>query len=251
MIAELPRTRLGVPGMVIIPAKDESASVGDVVRDVRDRVDCEVVVVDDASVDDTGSRAQAAGAKVLRMPFRVGAWGAVQAGMAYALAAGCQVALTMDADGQHPASAVKAVSAPVVSGETDLAIGVCPERASRARHVAWSVFRSMTGLNIQDVTSGMRAYNERAMRVLTSREAAMLSYQDVGVLLMLREAGLQATEVRIEMQDRLNGHSRVYDSWWTVARYLTETFVLSAGKWRPSWHNDDLFVTSNGSGGNR
>lgn len=250
MINRIPSIRAEA-GIVIVPARNEAMSIGDVVRDAKAHVEWEVVVIDDASTDDTEREARASGASVLRMPFRVGAWGAVQAGMVYALGSGYRMALTMDADGQHPGSAVEAVSAPVLNGASDLAIGVCPERVSSARHAAWVLFRYVTGLTVQDVTSGMRAYNVRAMRVLTSRNAAMLNYQDIGVLLMLREAGLRAAEVDVRMTVRQDGHSRVYDSWWTVAKYLAETFMLSAGKWRPSWHLDDMFVSPGKYGGSR
>lgn len=248
MISTVPSKTVTVPGMVVIPARNESPSVGDVVREVREHVDWDVVVVDDASDDDTSLDARNSGAQVLRMPFRVGAWGATQTGMLYAIDSGCQLCLTMDADGQHPAEALRAVAEPVVQGVSDLAIGVCPERVSSARHAAWALFRHITGLDLQDITSGMRAYNTDAMQVLTSRPAAMLSYQDIGVLLMLREAGMRASEIKVQMGPRQNGQSRVYDSWWTVAKYLTETFLLSTGKWRPSWHFEDMFVTTDLAG---
>jgi len=234
---------LTVPTLVIIPARNEAESVGEVVRDVRAHVTWDVVVVDDASSDDTAVKASENGARVLQVPFRVGAWAAVQTGMTYALESGYGFSLTMDADGQHPAEALPAVRAPVIEGDSDVAIGICPERASHARHLAWALFKRITGLNLQDVTSGMRAYNADAMRVLTSRDAAMLNYQDIGVLLMLRESGMKAAEINVRMEPRRNGHSRVYDSWWTVFKYLTETVILSTGKWRPSWHLDDMFLT--------
>ncbi len=238
-------------GIVVIPARNEGLSVADVVDGVGRAVAWEIVVVDDASTDGTVSEAREAGASVLQLPFRIGAWGATQAGMAYALREGYPWCMTMDADGQHPTKSIAAVSGPVAYGLADVAIGVCPDRVSSARFAALSFFKRLTGLNLQDVTSGMRAYNAAAMRLLTSREASMLQYQDIGVLLMLREAGMKATEIPVSMVPRRNGHSRVYDSWWTVARYLVETFVLSAGKWRPSWHLDDMFVSSGKQGGGR
>lgn len=244
MINRIPARRLTAPGLVIIPARNEAGSVGDVVRDVKNHMDWEVVVVDDASGDDTRADAEDGGARVVRMPYRVGAWGALHTGMVYALRNGYELCLTMDADGQHTADALPAVCAPVIQGDSDVAIGVCPERVSRARLAAWGFFKRLTGLNLQDVTSGLRVYNAQSMQVLTNKEAAMLNYQDIGVLLMLREAGMRAAEVKVQMQARRNGHSRIYDSWWTVARYLMETVILSTGKWRPSWHLDDMFITS-------
>jgi len=244
MIDDTPVKHLGASGLVIIPARNEAGSVGDVVRDVKSHMDWEVVVVDDASSDDTKMGAEEGGARVVRMPYRVGAWGALQTGMIYALRNGYELCLTMDADGQHIAEELPAVCAPVIQGISDVAIGVCPERVSRARYAAWSFFKHITGLNLQDVTSGLRVYNKKAMQILINKEAAMLNYQDVGVLLMLREARMRATEVKVRMEARRNGRSRVYDSWWTVARYLMETAILSTGKWRPSWHLDDMFITS-------
>jgi len=244
LINRVPSIVQSVPGVVVIPAKNEQGSVGDVVRDVTRFVDWETVVVDDASVDDTRAEAEESGARVLTMPFQVGAWGAVQAGMRYALDEGYGLCLTMDADGQHPAEALPAVTAPVIRGACDVAIGVCPERASKARHVAWAIFRCITGLNLRDVTSGLRAYNTAAMRVLACRQASMLNYQDVGVLLMLRDAGIRAAEVKVAMDIRHNGCSRVYDSWWTVARYFAETFMLSVGKWRASGYRNKLMLGS-------
>lgn len=251
MINRIPAGDLRVPGIVVIPARNETGSVGRVVGDIKKLVDWEVVVVDDASEDHTGTEARGHGANVLRMPFQVGAWGALQAGMAHALGNGYELCLTMDADGQHPAESLPAVTRPVIQGVCDVAIGVCPERVSTARYAALRVFRGITGLDLQDVTSGMRAYNGDAMRVLVNEEASMLDYQDIGVLLMLREAGMRAAEVGVRMDIRRNGRSRVYDSWGTVARYLMETFTLSAGKWRLSWHLDDMFVASTAAGSRR
>lgn len=53
---------------VVIPAHNEAASIGALVRRVLQQAeDVEVIVVDDASTDDTSSEAQAAGARVLRV----------------------------------------------------------------------------------------------------------------------------------------------------------------------------------------
>jgi glycosyltransferase involved in cell wall biosynthesis len=237
--------------VVVIPAKNEAATVGDVVRGVLRRGRWEALVVDDASSDGTAREANEGGAGVVSLPFPLGAWGAAQTGLRYALDSGYRCAITMDADGQHLAESLERVSAPVLEGVSDVAIGVCPERASPARRLAWSLFRIITGLQVQDVTSGLRAYSERAIRLVTSDRTAMLSYQDIGLLLLLRDAGLSTSEVKVRMNCRRSGRSRVYDSWVTVAAYLMETLILSAGKWRPSWHFDETKATSRGDSGRR
>lgn len=244
MTGNPPGARGKRPGMVVIPARNEAVTVGDVVRSAARYTNWHTLVVDDASVDETARKARNSGATVLALPYSLGAWGAVQAGMRYALGQGHRVVVTMDADGQHVAESLKPVSAPVLNGIADVSIGVCPERASLGRRFTWSLFRRITGLELQDITSGLRAYNEAAMRLLTSNKAAPLSYQDIGVLLLLRDAGLSASEIKVEMNRRQHGRSRVYDSWLTVAAYLMETLILSTGKWHPSWYQDDMLTFS-------
>lgn len=88
----------------------------------------------------------------------------------------------------------------------------------------------MTGLDIMDLTSGFRAYNRKALEVLTRREATLLDYQDLGVLLILRKAGLHFHEVPVTMCRRQNGHSRVFHTWGAVLWYLLYSGVISVSK---------------------
>ena len=59
------------------------------------------MVVDDGSTDDTADQAEAAGATVLRQVPNAGKGAALRAGFRYALDAGAEAVVTLDADGQH------------------------------------------------------------------------------------------------------------------------------------------------------
>jgi len=216
--------------VVLIPARNEDATVGEVVRQVRTSLRTEVVVIDDLSEDATVATARDAGAVVLPLAARLGAWGAIQTGIRYALACGYEMAITMDADGQHGAEAIPALHEVVSSGEADVAIGAFLARGSRPRRLAWAFFRYLTGLGVEDLTSGFRAYGRRAMVTLATPDATLLEYQDLGVLLLLRANGMKITEVPVQMRDRVVGHSRVYSSWLTVGYYLLHTGVLCLSK---------------------
>ena len=216
--------------LVVIPARDEAATVGRVVRDVRRQLGCAVVVVDDASQDQTAVIARKAGATVLSLPFSLGAWGATQAGLRWAYQEGFDSAVTMDADGQHHAHSVARLIAAIEQDQTDVAVGACPQRLSRAKRVAWAYFRALTHLQVKDFTSGLRAYNHRALAILTSKHASLLDYQDVGVLMLLRKYGLRSHEVAVQMSPRTTGHSRVFSSWFVVARYMIQTTVLCVAR---------------------
>jgi len=212
--------------LILIPAHNEQATIGHIVGQVRQLWNLPVVVIDDSSTDATARLARAAGATVLPLTLQLGAWGAIQTGLRYALRHGYRAAVTLDADGQHDPADIGALLQPLATGQAEVVIGAFPERASRARHIAWSYFRGLTGLHLEDITSGFRAYNHTAMTVLASREASLLDYQDVGVLLILRRRGLRIVEAPVAMQPRAAGASRVFRSWWVVGKYMLQTSLL-------------------------
>lgn len=214
--------------LIVIPAHNEAATIGGVIADIRSRGFRDVMVIDDASTDETSAIAKSAGARVLRAPLRQGAWGATQTGIRYALRNGYPGVVTMDADGQHEPAYLEQVLA--ASETADVVIGACPSRGTRSRRLAWAYFRFLTGFGFEDLTSGFRYYNSAACSVLADQEAMLLDYQDIGVLLLLNKAGFRVKEVAVVMNPRQAGISRVFSSWWTVARYMAETTLLCAAR---------------------
>lgn len=215
--------------LIVIPALNEADCIGEVIAQARGHGGIDVLVVDDGSTDDTAAIAQLAGAKVIRAPLWQGAWGAIQTGIRYAVRRGYAGVVTMDADGQHePGYLPQLIEAGV---DADVVIAACPSRGSALRQVAWAYFRFLTGLRFDDLTSGFRLYNDRACRLLAREEATLLDYQDVGVLLLLRRAGMRIGEISVSMNARRSGASRVFSSWWTVGRYMVETTVLCLARW--------------------
>lgn len=222
------------PIIILIPAKNEVNTVGQIVHEVRNQITATIMVIDDASHDDTAKVARAAGAKVLPLPFSLGAWGAIQTGLRYASKHGYHTAITMDADGQHEAKSISTLLVPLINQQCDVVIGAYPQRGSLLRRIAWAFFRQLSGIQLEDLTSGLRAYNRPAINLLASNAAALLDYQDMGVLLLLYKAGLRVIETPILMYPRLEGHSRIFSSWWTVSRYMLNTGILCLAKFKSS-----------------
>ncbi len=211
---------------VLIPAWNEDATVGGVIKRIHDVGSFDVIVIDDASTDQTAVHSTALGARVLSLTVNLGAWGAIQTGIRFALEKGYNQVITMDADGQHPPSAIPDLIAPIGDGYADMVIGSCPGRGSQARKVAWRFFQGMTGLEIKDLTSGFRAYSLPAMELLASKKATLLEYQDIGVLLLLIHSGLRIKEIQVPMHPRQSGSSKVFGSWLKVAEYLVLNMIL-------------------------
>ena len=225
---DAPRPEAHARPLIVIPAKNEAASIAAVVRAVRDHGYLDVLVVDDGSEDETGRIAREAGALVMRPPLAQGAWGAMQTGIRYAVRHSFTSVITMDADGQHRTEEITRLLH--AAQFTDVVIGACPSRGSAARKLAWTLFRRLTGFALEDLTSGFRLYNAKACKVLAGEAATLVDYQDMGVLLVLRRAGLTFSEVEVRMSARVDGISRIFYSWWAVARYMLETTVLCFAK---------------------
>jgi len=144
---------------IVIPAFNEAASIGVVVRDLRAAAGWrEVIVVDDGSADGTGTQAAAAGARVVRHPYNKGNGAAVKTGIRHATGA---FVLIADADGQHqPSDAARLVSH---LDAYDLVVGARSPgtQATSARRFGNAVLNGLasylTEQHIPDLTSGFRA----------------------------------------------------------------------------------------------
>jgi glycosyltransferase involved in cell wall biosynthesis len=144
---------------LVIPAFNEAASIGIVVRDLAAAAPwLEILVVDDGSTDETGPQAAAAGARVIRHPYNKGNGAAVKSGIRQS--AGTFI-LIADADGQHrPSDATRLVSQ---LDAYDLVIGARAghTQASLARRLGNTMLNAvasyLTEQPIPDLTSGFRA----------------------------------------------------------------------------------------------
>ena len=215
---------------IVLPAYNEAANIGAVLACLRAVSDAEAIVVDDHSDDATAAIARAAGATVLSMPFRFGAWTATQTGLRYAYRHGYEIVVTVDSDGQHDPAQIDTLLEPILAGEAEVVIGACVARASGLRRFAWRYLRLLSGLDIVDLTSGFRAYSRKAMAVAASWAATSFDYQDLGLLLLMRRKRLRVVERDVTMAQRLDGKSRVFSSWLAVAHYMAFSSILGASK---------------------
>lgn len=193
---------------VIIPAYNEGASIARVLGRVAAQLpDAELIVVDDASRDDTAAIAERCGARVVRQPYNKGNGAAIKAGIR---AASGEVLLMLDADGQHDPADLPRVLAPI--GPYDLVIAARSRgsNASRARGFGNAALNRLgsylTGMQIDDLTSGFRAMKRDKILEFVHLLPNRMSYPTTSTMAFIK-AGYSVTFVPIEAHRRVAGQS--------------------------------------------
>lgn len=145
---------------IVLPAKNESAAIGQTLQKLRMQcTNAEIIVVNDGSTDDTAAVAQAAGARVVHHPYSKGNGAAIKTG---ARAATGEVIVFMDADGQHDPADIPRLLDKLNNGH-DMVVGARQKgsQASLGRGFANGLYNRlatwMTGHKVEDLTSGFRA----------------------------------------------------------------------------------------------
>jgi glycosyltransferase involved in cell wall biosynthesis len=215
-----------------MPAFNEARTVADVIGRVRRSVpDADIVVINDGSTDHTEAEAQQAGAVVLSLPFNLGIGGAVQTGLKYAHRQAYEVAVEVDADGQHDPIYISRLVQLVTAGDADMAIGSrfleeTAYESSWLRLAGIKIFSYLiwlvTGKEIFDSTSGYRAYGQAAISFLARRYPT--DFPEPESIVMLLNAGFRIRELPMSMQERTTGQSVIGKSDWS---FRAAYFVLS------------------------
>ncbi len=144
----------------IVPARNEAARIAATIDELARHVD-EVVVVDDASNDETGAVASGAGAVVLRNDRRLGYIGSIKRGFG---AATGSIVVTVDADGEMPVERIAELVAPIVDGTADMVQG----HRSRVARISERLVTAIAALGgpVGDSGTGFRALRTDLAREL-------------------------------------------------------------------------------------
>jgi glycosyltransferase involved in cell wall biosynthesis len=223
--------------LAVVPAYNEAATVTGVVRSIHEHApQFDVAVIDDGSTDGTAELAEAAGARVIRLPFNLGIGGAVQAGFVFAAERGYDYLVQVDADGQHdPREIAKLISAMDEDPTLDMVCGSrfiedfkYPAPISRRTgiHLFAFLLSRVVGQRVTDPTSGFRLYNRRAIS-LFARDYPH-DYPEVEAVVMLHFHRLKMREFPVRMFQRGGGQSSI-SSGKSVYYMLKVLLAISVG----------------------
>ncbi|MFT4165599.1 MAG: glycosyltransferase family 2 protein [Microlunatus sp.] len=166
---------------IIVPTYNEASVVRSVLEQLLTRFP-NVVAVDDCSTDSSAAEIRASGARIVRHPINMGAGGALQTGIDFALLDDdARYFVTFDADGQHRVEDAVAMidhmrdsSVDVLLGSRFLGDAVNMGRTRRLLLIAARWFeRLSTGLTLTDAHNGLRVFNRRFAEALNLRMTDM------------------------------------------------------------------------------
>lgn len=202
----------------IVPAFNECGNIGRTVAEIR-RVapEMDVLVINDGSRDATAMEAITAGGMVVSLPFNLGIGAAVQTGFQYARSHAYDIAVQIDGDGQHDASFLETIIAPIRNQEADMVVGSrflersLGFQSSFSRRMGITFFvhliNVLTGVKVNDPTSGFRAYDKKMIALFS--EYYPHDFPEPEAIVLARQAGGRIVEVPVVMRKRKAGESSI------------------------------------------
>ena len=219
--------------LIIIPAYNEALNLPGVVGDIRFNCpEADILVVNDCSFDNTLEVLEELDIPFLNLPVNLGIGGAVQSGFKYAVDNGYDIAVQFDGDGQHDASYISALVGPVAAGNADMTVGSrfidnqgFQSSAMRRFGINFlsGLIKSLSGSDIKDVTSGMRAFSRPLFTYFAGNYAQ--DYPEPEAVLSAGLIGAEIVEIPVVMKERQNGKSSI-SSFGSIYYMLKVTLSL-------------------------
>ena len=202
--------------IIIVPCYNEQETIAALYREITEKTQYDVIVVNDCSTDNSRAILQREEIPHLDLPLNLGIGGAVQTGYRYALNNGYDIAVQVDGDGQHDPGQAGAIVAPIEKGEADLVIGSryidkTGFQSSVMRRFGIRFFKvliyCLSGKRITDATSGFRAANRKTMQLLNEYYANDYPEPESNMLVIKNK--LRVLEVPVTMRERQGGESSI------------------------------------------
>lgn len=185
----------------LIPAYNEAATIGDVVRGVQPFVS-QVLVVDDGSSDGTADAARLSGARVVAHAANLGKGHAVRTGLTHLLSGDITHVLILDGDMQHLPQetprlldAARTTTADVVIGERRFDRTGMPASRYHANRLGSRALSSFVGVPVDDTQCGFRVFRAETLRKM--RLSASGYDIETEMLIKLRRLGGRVASVPV------------------------------------------------------
>lgn len=197
--------------LIIVPAYNEALNIEKTIKDITEHTNYDYVIINDCSKDNTKEVCEKNNFNMLSLPINYGLTSGIQVGMKYAKMNDYDIAIQFDGDGQHKAEYLKDLVKEIEEGNCNIAIGsrFVTQKKPKSMRMIGSILISAaikltTWKKIKDPTSGMRAYDRKAIEEF-NRNKSLTPEPDTMVYMMKK--GMKIKEVQVEMKDREFGES--------------------------------------------
>lgn len=203
--------------LIIVPAYNEEKSVKNVVENIlKETKGCDIAVVNDGSKDNTYEEAKKTQAIILDLSNNLGIGGAVQTGYLYAYKNNYDIAIQVDADGQHDPKYINKMVNLIESGQVDMVIGSRFIEKTSYKQTFLRMFgiklisiiiKILSGKKIYDTTSGFRAINRNIIESFAN--SYPYDYPEPCTNMEMILKGKKIMEIPVEMKQRETGVSSI------------------------------------------
>ncbi|WP_234736131.1 glycosyltransferase family 2 protein [Tellurirhabdus bombi] len=216
---------------VIIPAYNEGRVIRQTILSLGYAY--QIVVVDDASTDDTRSQLQDLPIYYLRHPINLGQGAALQTGMDFVYQMKGEIAVHFDADGQHNPADIPRFIQKLQEDPLDIVIGsrfLRNEDTQRVPFLKRFILKTatvinglLTGLWLTDAHNGFRVMNRQALERLQLRENRMAHATEILAQVRLNELRLAELDTHVVYTD----YSKLKGQSWTNSFNILFDLVVS------------------------
>jgi glycosyltransferase involved in cell wall biosynthesis len=223
--------------VIQIPCLNEEDNIATVIRSIPRQLTgvafVEVLVIDDGSTDKSVMLAEEAGAdRIVSLRRNQGLANAFLTGLETSIEMGADVIVNLDADGQYETADIQALLDPILENTADVTIG-CRDMSSMEhftgskrtlQRLGSAGVRQLTGLKVQDATSGFRAIHRSAALEVVLYTTFTYTIE---TLILWSDAGFRVLSVpirayEVERPSRLFGSKRQYI--WRTIRTIGQAY---------------------------
>ncbi len=197
--------------LIIIPAYNEELNIEKTIKDLKDNTNYDYLIINDCSKDKTKEVCKKNKFNILSLPINYGLTSGIQVGMKYAYKNNYDIVIQFDGDGQHQATYLKDLVKEIENGNCNIAIGsrFVNKKKPKNMRMFGSILLTLaikitTGQKIKDPTSGMRAYDKKAIEYFIKNPS--LTPEPDTLVYMLKKK-MKIKEVQVEMREREYGES--------------------------------------------
>lgn len=231
--------------LIIIPAYNEEKNIGKVLSQLTEpelASIADILVMNDASKDNTKEVAESYGAKVITHVYNLGYGCGLQLGFKYAVEHGYEYVIQMDADGQHDVCNVKTIydelqktdengNYPDIVLGSRFVKGSVKYPTSLAKKFAYKLFGGLIRLGtkkkIYDPTTGLQGLNRRTFEYYSKYNHFENKYPDANILMQMLMLGCNVREIPALMHVRTEGKS-MHSGLKPIIYMLRMTFSIIA-----------------------